>query len=153
MKPTLIAGLGNPMMGDEGVGCEVAERLAADPRLPPDTEVICGGTDLLRLADRFEGRRRVLLIDALLDPGGAGRVSTLEDQRGDFSALDERQEHVHHLSLVQSLKLLRLTTPSLASVRFTLVAVGIESLQAGPGLSPTLTAALHGIIGRVLEEL
>ena len=56
MKPHLVIGLGNPLVGDEGVGCLLAERLASDPRLPEDIEVIDGGADLLGCADRMSGR-------------------------------------------------------------------------------------------------
>jgi len=38
-------------MGDEGVGWHVINRLACDPRLPEDTELIWCGTDLLACAD------------------------------------------------------------------------------------------------------
>jgi len=62
MKPVVVIGLGNPLMGDDGIGWHVAERLATDPRLPSGVEAIQGGTDLLRCAARIEGRRRAILI-------------------------------------------------------------------------------------------
>ena len=73
MKPNLVLGLGNPLMGDDGIGCVLAERLASDPRLPADTEVLVAGSDLLRFAGRMEYRQRVILIEM---PGYHGRNKT-----------------------------------------------------------------------------
>lgn len=150
VKPNLIIGLGNPLMGDEGVGWHVVQLLACDPRLPHDTDVLPGGTDLLRWAGEIGGRRRVILVDALLDPAEAGAVTVF---RNGFDELDGAWRHVHHVSLAQAVGLLRLAWPSLASTRFTLVAVSINSAEFGGQLSPALAAALPGIADGVLREL
>jgi hydrogenase maturation protease len=149
MKPNLVIGLGNALMGDEGVGWHAVDRLARDPRLPEDTEVLWGGTDLLRLEHQMEGRRRVILIDALLDPERAGVVSVLEEPID----LEERQEGVHHLSPAQAIGLLRFAAPPLRAVRFTLVAVGIAEAQHNPELSRGLARGLPEVVERVIREL
>jgi hydrogenase maturation protease len=143
VKPILILGLGNPLMGDDGVGHKVAELLAS--RLPDDCEVICAGTDVLRWADEMEGRSRVILIDALL--GDTPGDIAVEEY--DFPGVATRQWNVHHLSAPQSIALLRIAVPSLRDVRFTLVGIGVESVQAGFGLSPRLAARLPEILDRV----
>ncbi|MGD0498460.1 MAG: hydrogenase maturation protease [Bryobacteraceae bacterium] len=142
MKPLLAIGLGNTLMGDDGVGCAVADRLAADPRLPDDVEVICGGTDLLRYAEAIEGRRRVVVVDAVQDGAEPGTVSVIGDA-------DDRQEHAHYLSVGQAIKLLQMTTPA----RFTLLGVSVESVTVGEGLSPAVANCVDGIVERALEEL
>ena len=53
MKPHLVIGLGNRLMGDEGVGCLLAERLASDPRLPVDIE---GNPDIPALVSQYGPR-------------------------------------------------------------------------------------------------
>ncbi len=146
MKPTLVIGLGNPLMGDEGAGWHVAERLASDPRLPESAEVICGGTDLLRYAGQMEGRSRVIIVDAVQDDAEPGSVSALEEARPE---LDERQEHAHHLSAWQSMKLLKM----IMSVRFTLLGISISSAAFEPGLSPVVDGRMGMILERVLQEL
>ena len=143
MKPRLAIGLGNPLMGDEGIGWHVARRLAADPRLPADAEAIPGGTDLLGCAGRIEGRSRVVVIDAILDDAEPGSVSVVN---GD---LDERQEHAHHLSAPQAIKLLEMLTPA----RFTVLGVSVRAARLGEELSPALAARLPAIVDRALEEL
>jgi hydrogenase maturation protease len=146
MKPLLVIGVGNPLMGDDGVGCVVAERLASDPRLLPSAEVICGGSDLLRYAGQMEGRSRVLVIDAIQDDAEPGSVVLLEGAR---SGLDEHQAHVHQLSAVQAIGLLEM----LGSIRCTLLGISISSVAVGTGLSPALNARMPVILDRVVQEL
>jgi len=149
-RPVLLIGLGNPLMGDEGIGWQLADRLREDARLPAHAEVVCGGTDLLRCASRLEKRRLVILVDAMLDHGRPGRVVVV---RNCFHEFDSRQGHAHCLSAVQAIELLRAVTPALSSVRFTLAGVGIASASVGPKLSAPLAAAIPGILDRLLDEL
>lgn len=156
MKPLLVIGLGNPLMGDEGVGWQVAERLSGDPRLPADAEVVCGGTDLLRHAGRMEQSRRVIVVDALRDDAEPGTVWAWEEPSGagafacqPLQGLDDHQPNAHCLSAVQAIQLLRMTVP----VPITLLGISIPSAILEPGLSPELAARMPAILERVLREL
>ncbi|RJP79302.1 MAG: hydrogenase maturation protease [Candidatus Zixiibacteriota bacterium] len=146
--PILIVGLGNPLMGDEGAGWHLVQRLQSDSRRPAQAEVTFGGTDLLALAGRLEGRRAVILTDAALDPNHPGRL-TIHDN--DFSALSTDQGHAHHLSLVQSIELLRTLNPTLASTRFVLLTIGVAAAQFAGELSPEVHAALPRAVGEILR--
>src|ERR1017187_5820369 len=82
MKPLLIVGLGNPLMGDDGVGALLAESLAQSLAGHPRAEVLIGGTDLLRCAGEIEGRERVILIDAVqsgAEREGAGEITVTDE--------------------------------------------------------------------------
>lgn len=148
-KSVLLIGLGNPLMGDEGIGWHVAERLRMDPRLPPYLESIAGGTDLLRYAPLFEKYRHVVLVDALLDENAPGHVRFVD---GPLSGFDSRQGHAHSLSALQAIELLQLLTPSLSAVHITLALVGIASASIAAELSAPLAAALPGITGAILNK-
>ncbi len=145
MKPLLAIGLGNPLMGDEGIGWHVAAWLAEDPRLPADLEVIQGGTDLLRLQGQMEGRRRVVVIDAMQDDSEPGTVTVFED----LSGLEDRQASAHHLSAVQAMRLLNLAV----GARFTLLAITISSASAGLTLSDPLEEKAPEILDWVVQQL
>jgi len=151
MKPLLAIGLGNPLMGDDGVGCIVAERLASDPRLPPCAEIICGGSDLLRYTGQMEGRSRVVVIDAVQADTEPGTVLLFEGARSgpDGPQLEERQDQAHHLSAVQAMKLLEM----IQSVSCTLFGISISSAAVRTGLSPRVEARMPEILERVLQEL
>ena len=152
VKPHLVIGLGNPLMGDEGIGWHVLERLAGDPRLPQDTELLWGSTDLLACAGQMEGRRRIILVDAMLDPSRAGSVAVYSDRDG-FPALDDRQEHAHQLSVVQALRLLQACSPGLSAVPVTLIAIAIDSARVTMELSPALSARMPELLDCILREL
>ena len=154
MKPLLVIGLGNPLMGDEGIGWHVAERLSVDPRLPAGAEVVCGGTDLLRYAARMEQSRRVIVIDALRDDAAPGSVWAFEEPGGAGDSacrpgLDNCQENAHCLSAVQAIQLLRMTVPA----PITLLGISVPCAKAQTGLSPELAARMPAILERVLREL
>ena len=149
MKHHLVIGLGNPLMGDDGIAFHLAERLRADPRLPPDAEVFWAGDDLVGCAERMMGRRRVTLLDAMLDPSEPGTLRVFDD----FSALETQQQSAHQLSAAGALELLRIAYPALREVRFRLLAVTVSSAEMRPELSPGLAAKLPELLDQVLAEL
>jgi hydrogenase maturation protease len=148
-KTVLLVGLGNPLMGDEGIGWHIVERLKENPRLPAHVEAVAGGTDLLRFASLMEKCRHVILVDALLDERWPARIEFVQ---GSFADLDSRQGHAHSLSALQTIELLQLLTPALSSVCFTLALVGIASASVGTELSGPLAAALPGIVDTILGK-
>jgi hydrogenase maturation protease len=74
----LVAGVGNIFLGDDGFGCEVARRLAAEP-LPAGTRVVDYGIRGMHLAyDLLEGYDALVLVDALPGEEPPGTVRVLE---------------------------------------------------------------------------
>jgi len=149
-KPVLILGLGNPLMGDDGVGCRVAEMLASDPRLPAHADVHDAGSDLLRWADEIAGSDKVILIDGALSEQPAGALTIYEDELPGVAACSS---HVHHLSPLHAIALLRSTQPEIARVHFTLLTVAVSSAEVGMPLSPLIQNQLPEICDQVLLRL
>jgi hydrogenase maturation protease len=71
---TLVLGLGNIIMGDEGVGVYVARALASR-RLPPGVECMDGGTGGFILLEPLQQADRIILIDAAADGNPLGTVT------------------------------------------------------------------------------
>jgi hydrogenase maturation protease len=142
--PVLVIGLGNPLAGDDGVGWHVVEELERR-HLPADIELIRGGTDLLALQSQFEGRRHVILVDALLGTGNVGDVVVTDNA----DELDDRQGGAHQLSAVQALALMRAVVPAIRATRVTWITVEIGAVKPGAVLSPALRAALPVITDQV----
>jgi len=144
-----IIGVGNPLMGDDGIGIAAAERLAALP-LPAGVEVIDGGTGGLTLLDLMAGAERVILLDAVemgLPPGSIARLDAGEiDAEAAGAALS-----LHETGLAAVLALGR----EMGSLPERIVVFGVEpaSLERRLGLSPTVAAALEALVARVLAEL
>ncbi len=71
---TLILGLGNVLMGDEGVGVHIVRALEKRP-LPPNVECLDGGTGGFVLLEPLQNADRIILIDAAADGNPPGTVS------------------------------------------------------------------------------
>ena len=65
----LVVGLGNPILGDDGVGWRAAEALRASLTMP-GVEVDCLALGGLSLMERLVGYRRAIIIDAIQTQNG-----------------------------------------------------------------------------------
>jgi hydrogenase maturation protease len=73
-KPTLVLGLGNVIMGDEGVGVHVVHAIAQHS-LPSGVECLDGGTGGFVLLEPLQNAGRIVLIDATADGNAHGTVT------------------------------------------------------------------------------
>ncbi len=71
---TLILGLGNVLMGDEGIGVYVARALQ-EHSLPDNIECMDGGTGGFHLLGTLQSADRLILIDAAADGNPEGTVT------------------------------------------------------------------------------
>ena len=71
---TLVLGLGNVIMGDEGVGVHVV-RAVEQNRLPAGVECLDGGTGGFILLEPMQSADRIILIDAAADENPIGTVT------------------------------------------------------------------------------
>lgn len=73
-KKTLVLGLGNVLMGDEGIGVHVV-RAIEKHTLPAGVECLDGGTGGFVLLEPLQGADRIILIDAAADGNLLGTVT------------------------------------------------------------------------------
>lgn len=78
--PVLVLGVGNVLMGDEGLGVHVIRRLETEAEIP-GVRLLDGGTGGVNLLAEFESVRAIVLVDATRDGKPVGRVSYLRPQR------------------------------------------------------------------------
>lgn len=143
----LILGLGNLLMGDEGLGVHVARRLAEQAEfLPPGIAVEEGGTAGFQLTHFFTHYPTVILIDATLDGQPAGTVRLLQPR---FSSDFPRALSTHDIGLKDLVDGLTLIgqMPELY-----LFAVSIHNLQPMRiGLSPEVEAVLPVLEAQIVD--
>jgi hydrogenase maturation protease len=91
----LVLGVGNYLMGDEGIGVRLIEAMA-NGEIPEYLDLLDGGTGGFLLLDRFQAYRTVIFVDATMDGNRAGTIRLLRPKfASDFpSALS-----VHDLGL------------------------------------------------------
>lgn len=78
MPKTLILGVGNYLLSDDGLSVHVLERLVQTERLPEEIEVVDGGTCGLDLLQFLEGITNLIIVDAVnagKEPGTIIRLS------------------------------------------------------------------------------
>jgi len=151
---TLVLGLGNPILSDDGVGVRVAEAVRASlpPGAPVDVcELSVGG---LRLMEHMLGYERVILIDAMQpgrgEPGTFRRLSYTE-----LTCLCPTQHVtcIHDTSLVTALEMARrmeLPVPR----EIIVYAIGVQDVENfGEELTPAVACALPAVLDAVLQEL
>ena len=77
MEKTLILGLGNILMGDEGIGIEVVNRMDKN-NLPEHVDILDGGTGGFHLLHLFDEYKKFIIIDAAITNDDAGKISVIQ---------------------------------------------------------------------------
>lgn len=72
----LILGIGNVLMGDEGIGVHVVKAVEK-AALPPGIDCLDGGTGSFLLLEPMQTAEKVILIDATCDGAPAGTIRRL----------------------------------------------------------------------------
>lgn len=138
-KATLILGVGNVLMGDEGVGVH-AVRLLEHSGLPENVTVLDGGTGGFHLLSLFQDYNPIILIDATMDGNPAGTV-TLTRPR--FASDFPRTLSAHDIGLRDLLESAQLIGPL---PTLYLITVSIDKIQAmSMELSDPIQKCLPGV--------
>jgi hydrogenase maturation protease len=148
MKITLI-GLGNLLMRDEGVGVQAVRALEERYELPPELEVVDGGTAGLDLLPYIEGCDRVLLVDAVNFRKEPGYIGVLENE--EIPALFAAKESLHHLGLMDVLAVARLLDAFPREI--CLIGIQPQSLDIGIELSELLQGRMELLLDRIIAKL
>ncbi len=139
----LILGIGNYLMGDEGVGVHTARRLQAMNQLP-DIEVVDGGTGGFYLLQYFEDHDAVILVDATLDNNEPGTIRLIEPK---FAKDFPRAMSTHDIGLRDMVNALQLMNKM---PHIYLFVVSIESIQQqGIELTPRIERAMPALLQKV----
>jgi hydrogenase maturation protease len=148
-EPALVIGLGNPLMGDDGLGLAALARLAADWVLPPEVQAIDGGTWGLNLLPQIEAADQVLFLDAV--DAGKAPGEAVELSGADLPVVLGLKLSTHQIELREVLALLRLrgTLPS------TMACLGLQpaSVELRDGLSPVLEDRLDQLVTAAVARL
>ena len=77
---TVVLGVGNILMADEGIGVRVIERLQAEYDLPSEVQVVDGGTLGMDLLYYLTDARNLVIVDAVEMEGEPGQTLRLEGE-------------------------------------------------------------------------
>lgn len=143
----LIMGIGNYLMGDEGVGVHLAYALEGYT-LPPNVDVVDGGTGGFHLLEYFEKYKEVILVDATLDNNPVGHIRLIQPK---FASDFPKAMSTHDIGLKDMMSSLQL----MGKVpRIHLFVVSIESIQQqGIELTPGIAAIMPELIEQVIGQV
>lgn len=146
---TLILGVGNILLSDEGVGVHVVRLLRERYRFPQEVEILDGGTLGLDLLPYVESADRLLIVDAVQMDAPPGTVVRLEGD--EVPAVLNLKYSPHQAGVSDLLAAARLLGRSPAEV--VLLGVQPASLEVGLELSPAVAAQMEFLVRTVLAEL
>ena len=145
----LVLGLGNPIMGDDGLGLAALARLARDWDLPPSVSLVDGGTWGMNLLPQIETADQLILLDAIRAGTPPGTLVVIE--RDELPRYFSLKISPHQIDLREVLGLVELrgTLPAAA------VAIGAEPLEVelGTSLTPAVEARVEDVVLRAVDRL
>ena len=141
----LVLGVGNYLMGDEGVGVHLIQEMD-NMELPAYLDILDGGTGGFLLLNCFESYSKIIFVDATMDGKEEGTVSLIRPKfASDFpSALS-----VHDVGLKDMIEAVYLmeTKPDLHLITISIEKVDPMTTQ----LAPNVEKAIPEAIGQIMS--
>lgn len=137
---TLILGIGNTLLTDEGIGIHVLNELRAQSRFEGNVEYLDGGTLSFTLATPIESADRLIVIDASELKQPAGSVALFENEAMDSFITSGNKKSVHEVGLadVMSIAMLNDRLPA----RRALIGIQPDSIDWGDHPTARLQEAI-----------
>ena len=151
MKKVLIGGIGNVLLGDDGVGPYVVRLLTAYYDFEDGVEIVDLGTPALDLIDQFSGKDAVILIDCIQSDGAEPGSVMLYRKEDVLRHQPQVRMDPHSPALVENLLSAELF--GMSPRELLLVGIVGESYAPGCSLSATVNAAVPQAFGEILREL
>ncbi|HEY8347394.1 MAG TPA: hydrogenase maturation protease [Symbiobacteriaceae bacterium] len=147
--PTRIIGLGNPLWTDEGVGYHVLEALR-QVELPPDVELVDGGTGGLNLLVPMTGAARIIFVDAVRSGHPPGTLFRLPESALAGSPVQVKLSHA--MGLDEVIRIYREVEGGTAEILIYCVEAADVS-TFGMELTPAVRAAVPSVVRHILADL
>lgn len=150
-KKIAVVGVGNILLGDEGLGVRAVERLKEKP-LPASIQVFDAGTSIHQLLPAFEGFDKMVIIDAVKagqEPGAIYRF-TLEELESDKGKDIGFMLSLHELDVPRAIALERLVSKLPEEIVF--IGMEPEKISEGMELSGTVSKKMDQLLSAIEKE-
>ncbi len=151
MQRTLIIGVGNTLLSDEGVGVAVAKELMNE-KLPAGVHVMDAGCALLNVLIDLDEFDKVIIVDAVSGGGKPGDI-----YRFDSSALADKASaprcsaSLHEIGILESIAMAEISGAKVPPI--TIIGVEPAKLELGTELSDQLKSKIPDIVRILKNEL
>jgi hydrogenase maturation protease len=149
VKKTLILGVGNLLLTDDGVGVHTIRRLVESGRVPEGVQVEDGGTCGLDLLQFLEGVERLVVVDATNMRKAPGTILRMADDQ--VPAYLSLKTSPHEIGLPELMLTAQLT--GIYPSKVVVYGVQPDSLATGIGMTPAVEAAVERVVELVLQEV
>lgn len=146
MKSTLMLGVGNIIVGDEGFGVHVVRRLKG-VELPEGTRIEEGGVGGFNLLGSLEGVDRVIVVDVMMSDTAPGEVLFFKPGP-DFQEPDKKIISFHQVGVLELVQMRNLLGDK-PEVYF--LVTRPEKLEWGTGLSESVQSAVDRAVALIKE--
>jgi hydrogenase maturation protease len=148
---TIVLGLGNPILGDDGVGWQIAQEILKHTDLPADIEVDYLAVGGISLMERLIGYERAILIDSFVtNKNPIGYVSCFTLEQLPNRALGHMCS-AHDTTLQNALQIGRELGADLPN-QISVIAVEAQDVfDFSEQLSPKVAAAVPAAVEQVLK--
>lgn len=147
MQTTLILGIGNTLLGDEGSGVHVLEHIRAQLGDDPDVELLDGGTLAFTLLPTLEKFERLIVLDAAQLESPAGTVAAFEGPAMD-EFLGRPRRSVHEVGLCDLMNMAQLS--GCFPARRALIGIQPGYIGWSETCTPPVVAALEDAAARAV---
>lgn len=149
---TLVLGIGNPILGDDGVGVHVAQDLAKKIR-DKNVDIKDVNFDGLNLLELIVGYDKLIIIDAIMtEDGKAGEIYRTKPEEvcePVYSAIS-----THHFNLASTIEIGKRLFPKEIPKEVTIFAVGTRQVtKVTEEMTEEVEKAVPKIVSLVLEEI
>lgn len=145
----IVLGVGNLLLSDEGVGVRAVERLARDYRLPPEVEIIDGGTCGMEMLEDLAHADHLIIVDAVRS--GQPPATMVRITGEDIPVFFKTKLSPHQIGLSDVLATLVLTGEQPAGI--TVIGVEPVSLGTAMALTPQVERLLPELVAQLVTEL
>jgi len=144
---TLILGLGNILLMDEGIGVHVVSELKKQ-KLPEDVEIIDGGTAGMDLLSFVKNVQKLIIIDAIRLKKRPGSIYCLRPYEMEFTAPQFSLHQVGVLEILSTAKKLHCLPEDT-----TIIGVEPKEIDWGLDLTAEVKETIPYIVNMVLEKV
>ena len=145
----LVLGLGNVLLGDDGIGAAAIARIERDYRIPPGVQLVEGGTLGLSLLGMLADAEHVILVDAVAVDRPPGTLVRMDG--ADVTDAVRDRLSPHQVGVADLLDVARLIDSYPASV--TLLGLVPESIDLAVVRSSAVDDGLGELIAAIVREV
>ncbi len=143
----LVLGIGNYLMGDEGVGVHFINRIDKT-QFPENISFIDGGTGGFTLIPYIENHKKVIIVDATMDGKPEGTITLLKPR---FTQDFPPSLSGHNFGLKDMVDILSMLNAMPEIYLYTITILKMEPMSLN--LSPKVDEAIQKVTAKIISQI